>query len=121
MTLAKTQKGSLMQHRQTRIYRQALELVSVSRKLHDALPPGFAFLRDQLRRASSSVLLNFAEGSGKNTTRDRQRYFRTAKGSAYEVSAIFDVAQTFGFVNDALHAQALDLCDHLGAMLCRYR
>ena len=110
-----------MQHTETRIYRRALELVALAKSVIDELPAGYGFLADQLRRAAASVPLNFAEGSGKGTPRDRQRYFRIAKGSAYEVAAILDVARTFGGISRDHHEAGRDMCDHLGAMLSRYR
>ena len=110
-----------MKHTDSRIYRRALELVALSKSVMDELPPGYGFLADQLRRAAASVPLNFAEGSGKRTLRDRQRYFLSAKGSAYEVAAVLDVAYTFGVLADGHHARGLDICDHLGAMLSRYK
>ena len=110
-----------MQHTDTRIYQRAIELVALAKSVADELPAGYGFLADQLRRAAASVPLNFAEGSGKRTPRDRQRFFRIAKGSAYEVAAILDVARTFGVVSQARRDAGLDICDHLGAMLSRYR
>jgi len=110
-----------MHHTQSRIYTRSLELVQLAKVVIDQLPQGYGFLADQLRRAAASVPLNFAEGAGKSSARDRRRYFSTAKGSAYEVAAIFDVAQRFGVISNELQAQGLDICDHLGAMLSRYR
>lgn len=40
-----------------------------------------SYLRDQLLRASSSVVLNIAEGSGKITPKDRRKFFAIALGS----------------------------------------
>ena len=47
--------------------------------------------RDQLDRASTSVVLNIAEGNGKRQPRDRCRYLDTARGSAVECAACLDV------------------------------
>ena len=110
-----------MKHTDSRIYHRALELVALAKSVMDELPSGYGFLADQLRRAAASVPLNFAEGSGKRSPRDRQRYFLIAKGSAYEVAAVLDVAHTFGVLSNEYHALGIDLCDHLGAMLSRYR
>lgn len=110
-----------MLHKETRIYQRALELIDTSKRVLDALPTGYAFLADQLRRASSSVALNFAEGSAKRSAAERQRYFLAAKGSAYEVAAILDVAHRFGVIDREVHTRGLDICDHIGAMLSRYR
>lgn len=46
--------------------------------------------RDQLLRASQSILLNLAEGNGEGTAPDRRRFFEIARGSALECAAIQD-------------------------------
>jgi four helix bundle protein len=110
-----------MKHDNTRIYRRSLDLVALAKRVLEQLPTGYGFLADQLRRASSSICLNFAEGYSKPSLRDQRRFFAIARASAYEVSAIFDVAHQFGVIDDADHAQGKDLCDHLAAMLTRFR
>lgn len=110
-----------MKHEDSHIYQRALELIDVTKAATDKLPVGFAFLADQMRRAASSVALNFAEGCGKAGERDRRRYFHTARGSAYEVAAVLDVGHRFGAVDAALRLRGKDICDHLAAMLSRYR
>ena len=48
-------------------------------------------VREQLDRAATSVPLNIAEGNGKYTSKDRCRFFDTARGSALECAAGLDV------------------------------
>jgi four helix bundle protein len=79
-------------YQNTRIYRRALELVRCTAEMNAGLPKGYAFLADQGRRASSSVVLNFAEGCGKSGRAETRRFLSIARGSAYEVAAVFDVA-----------------------------
>jgi four helix bundle protein len=110
-----------MRHDNTIIYQRALELVRLVHAVQSELPPGYAFLADQLRRAASSVVLNFSEGYGKSTPAEQRRYFRIARGSAYEVAAALDLGQAFGVVAPAPHAAGKDLCDHLAGMLTRFR
>jgi four helix bundle protein len=110
-----------MKHSQTRIYQRSLELIRLSRQVSESMPRGFAFLNDQLRRASSSVLLNYSEGFGRRGAKDRRHFFQMARGSALEVAAIFDVALCHGAITDLLHEHGTDLCDHLSAMLFRFR
>ena len=44
----------------------------------------------QLLRASMSVMLNLAEGSGEYATREKARFYRMSRRSCYEVAAVID-------------------------------
>ncbi len=55
-----------------------------------------ANLRDQLRRASSSVVLNTAEGFGSASRGVKRRHYEIARGSAMECVAILDLASALG-------------------------
>ena len=48
-------------------------------------------LRDQLLRASLSVVLNLAEGSAKPSIKDRARFYGIAFASAKEVQSILQL------------------------------
>lgn len=48
-------------------------------------------LRDQLERASLSVVLNTAEGAGRRSRKDKRRHYGYARGSAMECCAAVDV------------------------------
>jgi hypothetical protein len=52
---------------------------------------------------------------------DQRRYIRIARGSAYEVAAALDVAHGFDAVTAERKAQGKEICDHLAAMLTRFR
>ena len=52
---------------------------------------GPVHLGDQLLRASSSVVLNLAEGSERLTDRDKRRFYRMAMASLRESQAILDL------------------------------
>ena len=60
------------------------------------VPPGYAEVRDQLRRASLSVPLNIAEGVGKTKDADQKRFFAMARGSAMECAALADACRALG-------------------------
>ena len=52
-----------------------------------------AHLREQLARASASIVLNLAEGRAKRTTKDQLRFFDFAMGSLRECQAILTLAR----------------------------
>ena len=50
-------------------------------------------VKDQLERASLSVVLNLAEAGGRRSRRDKARFYAIARGSATEVAALLDVLE----------------------------
>ena len=48
-------------------------------------------LRDQLRRASISMVINIAEGSGKFSKPDKRNFYTISRGSAYECVSIIEI------------------------------
>ena len=110
-----------MLHLNTKTYEKSLQLVSLSRQLVERLPFGFGFLTDQLKRASFSVVLNFSEGCSRKTKKERLRYFQIARGSVFEIAAIFDVTRHWLIIDEEIYKQGKDLCDHLSALLYRFQ
>lgn len=48
-------------------------------------------IKDQLKRASLSIVLNIAEGAGKYTKNDKRNFYIISKGSVNECIAIFRI------------------------------
>jgi four helix bundle protein len=66
--------------------------------------------KNQLDRASLSVVLNLAEGSGKPTKPEQRRFFGIALGSLRETQAILQILN---------RKDSIVIADRLGGMLYR--
>jgi four helix bundle protein len=75
------------------------------------------YIRDQLGRASFSILLNIAEGSGKFSKPDRRNYFVTSRGSVFECVAILDILSEQGIVEDGELKKLMMHADELSRIL----
>ena len=84
-----------MRHEQTIVHEKCIALMETAQQVIEQLPKGFAFLADQLRRNTSSVVHNFAEGYYQDSRRQQRRFFGYAIQSAREASTSFDTARAF--------------------------
>ena len=81
----------MFNHQQLRCYQYALDVAKAVPTITNKWSRGNAYLDDQLKRASSSIVLNIAEGNARYSLKDRRRFFNIARASAAEVSSIFDI------------------------------
>jgi four helix bundle protein len=98
------------------VYRVALEFAALATTWFSRAP---VHLRDQLDRASASIVLNIAEGSGRRTGPDRSRFFSIARGSATECAAILDLLRARAVVSDEAHQEGRHLIVRIVQMLSR--
>lgn len=75
------------------------------------------YVKDQLGRASLSIPLNIAEGSGKFSKADRKNYFTTARASAFECVAILDVLCDDKKITNTAFEDLMKKADELSRML----
>ena len=70
-------------------------------------------LRDQLRRASVSIMNNIAEGFARFSFKEKVRYFEIAQSSANEVKSMLYLIEDLSYVElktlEVLH-QKVDVC-----------
>ena len=75
-------------------------------------------LVSQIRRASTSIPLNIAEGYGKDDTkRETVRYLRMAKGSCAELSVLLDMCNDLNLMEDVAHCKYMKCIEEISKML----
>lgn len=107
----------LFDHERLDVYRVSLEFQDLVPRLVPRR--GYAALRDQLDRASSSVLLNIAEGCGRSARADKAQFYRIARASAMESAAVLDVLRSRGLIAPATHRHSRGLLLRVAQMLTK--
>jgi four helix bundle protein len=74
---------------------------------------------DQFKRASFSIVLNIAEGSGKVKQADKQRYFSIARGFVMECGALVDLLNALNYVSPDEYRAGKRLLTRIAAMLSK--
>jgi len=75
------------------------------------------YVIDQLGRASFSVPLNIAEGSGKFSKRDRKNYFTTSRASLFECVAVLDILNDYDKISESDFERLIKDADELSRIL----
>ena len=73
------------------VYRAALRFARFAHAIHDARKTAPGDVVNQLHRASSSVLLNIAEGAAELRKDEKRRFYRMAYRSANECFAALEL------------------------------
>jgi four helix bundle protein len=78
-------------------------------------------LRSQLRRASSSIPTNIAEGAGRGTRGELQRFLGIAFGSASELSYLLLLSRDLRLVSYSTYCDLTEQCTSIMKMIRAYR
>ena len=73
-------------------------------------------LRDQLRRASVSIMANIAEGFGRRSDKEFANFLNIAHGSAAEAQSHLYVALDLGYINQEEFDQSYSLLNETSRM-----
>jgi len=111
--------ATVLDHERLDVYHLALDFLVFANGVIEALPRGRSHLADQFTRASTSVVLNLAEGAGKLSKPDKRRYYLTARGSATESAALLDVCLRLKLLDEAVHRAGKDMIVRIVSMLIR--
>jgi len=85
-------------HQRLDAYRVAIELFEGVEEAAATFPRGYGDLKDQLRRATGSIVRNIAEGANRKHPADKSARFLIARGEAGECEATLEMAQIVGAI-----------------------
>lgn len=109
----------VLDHERLDVYAVALDFLVFANEVIERLPRGRGHLADQLTRASTSIVLNLAEGAGKLSKADKRRYYLTARGSATESAALLDVCLRLRLIGEAEYRTGKGMVVRVVSMLIK--
>ena len=74
-------------------------------------------LTSQLRRASTSVPLNIAEGWGRGSNKSFANFLKIARGSLFEVETILEICFRLGYINNETIETLRNEIEQIGKMI----
>jgi four helix bundle protein len=75
------------------------------------------YAKDQLGRASFSIMLNIAEGSAKFSNKDRRNFYVTARGSTFECASISNFLHEEKEMSDDIKTVLISSYEEISRML----
>ncbi len=76
-----------------------------------------SYIKDQLRRASISMVINIAEGSGKFSKPDKRNFYTIARGSVYECVSLLELIHEDNLISKDEFDNLYKDCDEVSRML----
>lgn len=108
-----------LHHEKLEVYQASIQFLTHASTLIKNLPRGNGEIKDQLKRASLSIVLNLAEGYGKTSVDDRSKFYDISKGSSHESAALLDVCKLMGLITEEDYAKGKNLLFKIVCMLVK--
>jgi four helix bundle protein len=107
-------------YRNLEVWNLAMDLTAEIYLITKAFPRDETYgIRDQMRRAATSIPTNIAEGSGRHTRKDFAHFLYIANGSLRELETLVFLSARLGYV--ASIEDVLVLTERVGMMLTKLR
>lgn len=102
------------------IWQKAMNLVDDVYSVSEIFPIKERFaLVNQIRRASISIPINIAEGSGRNSKKEFLQFLSITRGSLYETITLLMIAKRRNYIKESKYDEILLTIDSIGKMLSR--
>ena len=105
-------------YKQLNVWQESMSLVEEVYNLVQLLPEEEKYaLGDQIRRSSTSITSNIAEGSGRNSIKEKIHFIEIAFGSMTESFSQLQNAQDLGYVQESEVESLRPQFNHVAALL----
>jgi len=101
------------------VYQRAVEFAGKIHRLCYRLPRGSYAMADQLRRASMSISLNIAEGSGRFHKNDKKQFYIISRGSVYECVPLLTLLTEADLLDTSRHDELKEELVIISKMLAK--
>jgi four helix bundle protein len=109
-----------LNHKNLTAYSVVREMVKEVYTVSNKWPSNERFaLTQQVRRASTSVLLNLAEGASRKSVKERSRFYECSRGSIVEIDAVFEIAVDLKYNDEKDLVHLSELVNHCFALISR--
>ncbi|MCX6248427.1 MAG: four helix bundle protein [Bacteroidetes bacterium] len=75
------------------------------------------YLADQWKKASLSIFLNLAEGTGRMLEEDKKHFLTISRGSVYECTAIIDLLKSTNQIDEEFFTELYNTYEQMSKML----
>ncbi|GJM29158.1 MAG: hypothetical protein DHS20C17_17930 [Cyclobacteriaceae bacterium] len=100
-----------------KVYQKANSLnISILKYLHRSTVIDL-YLKDQLKRATLSIVLNLAEGTGRVSKAEKKRFYTIARSSVFECVAILSVLKDCRIMEKELFEEYYSCYEEISKML----
>ncbi len=104
------------------VWKEARELTLLIYKLTKQFPDDERYgMTSQLRRASSSIVANIAEGNERKSRKDAMRFFEIAKGSLIEVDCFIDLACKLQYLSSTEKQNCINQINKTAYLLTKFK
>ena len=111
-----TEVRDLFQYRNLKVYQNARSYVKLINSLLEKFPEE-DMLANQLRRSSYSVPSKIAEGSGRVSHKQKQKFIESAYGCLMESLCQLEIVQDFGYIEESDMAEVEQIASEIAKML----
>ncbi len=110
--------GDVRSHRDLKVWQLGMELAEAVYEITKSFPREETYgITSQLRRATSSIPANIAEGNGRDSSKEYLRHLSIAVGSLCEVETFLLLAIRLHYVTENQTRTFFDMLEEEGRML----